>query len=349
MTDNSSKKSRKKQDLINYYDALGIDNIKALQKEIRAKYTKLAIKYHPDKNKDNPDYNPELFELIQKAWECLGNEDKRKEYDKLLGNVEKAKKSDHFNLKQSFDNYSELSKSEVGEKSNDLAKLEFKKHFDDMDRKHKFDRKKLDDGALDTTTSKKRVADLLMQREQEEIEYGQNRLFEGKVDMSKFNAVFDKYKNSTEKQLVKKNVGPSAFNETGSSNGNFSTLDIFDNTYDESEIDGNDVFGSVNFGVDSKLDIDADEIVKIKEADYTTNHDKNRGADFQKEMERRLAERDSDYDTLKNLKHDEFLNDPKDAFMFTHEVGAVDEFSSWDDDDDLIDACNKLIALEKKK
>jgi curved DNA-binding protein CbpA len=347
--DNQSKKIRKSTEIVNFYEVLGIENKNATQKEMRAKYTKLAIKYHPDKNKDNSDYNPALFELIQKAWEGIGNPEKRQEYDKLLNNVEKAKKSDHNNLKQSYDEYLELSKSDVTEKSPDIAKLEFVKLSSDMDRKHNFDRKKLKDDPLDTGTTKKRYGDLQLQREQEEIEFSQNRIFgEKDFELGKFNAAYDLYKNTSNKEIVKKTGGPSAFNDMGGATGNFSSLDVFENTYDDNDIEGTSTFASVNFGSENKLDIDSAKLKTLRSADYTSNHNK-RSEGYTKDLEKLIQERNNENSRLDNLKYDEFVNDPKEAYMFTHEVGAVDEFSTWDDDDDLIKACNTLIELEKKK
>jgi curved DNA-binding protein len=64
-----------------YYKTLGVDK-KASQDEIKAAYRKLAIKYHPDKNKDNKAAE-EKFKLINEANEVLSDPEKRKKYDSL--------------------------------------------------------------------------------------------------------------------------------------------------------------------------------------------------------------------------------------------------------------------------
>ncbi len=46
-------------------------------------FKKLALKYHPDKS-DEPDAQ-EKFLKINKAYETLKDEDKRKRYDRLTG------------------------------------------------------------------------------------------------------------------------------------------------------------------------------------------------------------------------------------------------------------------------
>lgn len=63
------------------YDILGVKK-KSTDSEIRKAYRKLAVKYHPDRNKDNPDAE-EKFKEITKAYEILGDLDKRQYYDNI--------------------------------------------------------------------------------------------------------------------------------------------------------------------------------------------------------------------------------------------------------------------------
>jgi curved DNA-binding protein len=62
-----------------YYQTLGVSRT-ASQEEIKKAFRKLAMKYHPDHNKD--DKNSEArFKEINEAYAVLGNADKRKQYD----------------------------------------------------------------------------------------------------------------------------------------------------------------------------------------------------------------------------------------------------------------------------
>ena len=62
----------------NYYEILGVNKIDD-EKTIKSAYKKLAMKYHPDKNKD--DGADEKFKLISEAYGVLSDKNKRQQYD----------------------------------------------------------------------------------------------------------------------------------------------------------------------------------------------------------------------------------------------------------------------------
>lgn len=65
----------------NYYDILGISKT-ASTDDIKKAYKKLAMKYHPDRNKDDASAEKK-FKEINEAYQVLGDAEKKKQYDQF--------------------------------------------------------------------------------------------------------------------------------------------------------------------------------------------------------------------------------------------------------------------------
>lgn len=72
-----------------YYATLGVSKT-ADEKEIKSAYRKLARKWHPDANPQNPKEAEEKFKELQEAYEVLGDPEKRSKYDALGSDWESA-------------------------------------------------------------------------------------------------------------------------------------------------------------------------------------------------------------------------------------------------------------------
>jgi curved DNA-binding protein CbpA len=64
----------------NFYEVLGVPQ-DAKVEIIKKSYKKLAMKWHPDKNPENPDYATEMFKKIAEAYDTLSDPSKRRDYD----------------------------------------------------------------------------------------------------------------------------------------------------------------------------------------------------------------------------------------------------------------------------
>jgi len=73
-----------RMDYKDYYKILGVDK-KASQAEIKKRFRKLAIQYHPDKNPDDAKAE-NRFKEVNEAYEVLGDAEKRRKYDELGSN-----------------------------------------------------------------------------------------------------------------------------------------------------------------------------------------------------------------------------------------------------------------------
>lgn len=65
-----------------FYKLLGVER-NASDAEIKKSYRRLAMKYHPDRNKDNPAEAEATFKQIKEAYEVLSDPKKRSAYDQF--------------------------------------------------------------------------------------------------------------------------------------------------------------------------------------------------------------------------------------------------------------------------
>lgn len=76
----AAKLEQKKAGRKNYYKILGVPK-SADEKQIKKAYRKLALKWHPDKNKDNAEEAEAKFKDINESYAVLSDKKKRHDYD----------------------------------------------------------------------------------------------------------------------------------------------------------------------------------------------------------------------------------------------------------------------------
>ena len=64
-----------------YYEVLGVER-SATADQIKKAHRKLALKWHPDKNKDNAEEAHKVYQVIQEAYDCLSDPQEKAFYDK---------------------------------------------------------------------------------------------------------------------------------------------------------------------------------------------------------------------------------------------------------------------------
>ena len=66
-----------------YYQILGVSS-EASAQDIKKAFRRLALRYHPDRNPDTPKQAEEKFKEINEAYQVLSDEQKRRQYDRLI-------------------------------------------------------------------------------------------------------------------------------------------------------------------------------------------------------------------------------------------------------------------------
>lgn len=70
--------------LKDYYQILDVRR-DANSHDIRKAFRRLALRYHPDRNSENAKEAEEKFKEINEAYGVLGDDQKRRQYDRLIG------------------------------------------------------------------------------------------------------------------------------------------------------------------------------------------------------------------------------------------------------------------------
>ena len=102
----------------NYYSELKVSR-SATSKEIKRAFRRLAKQFHPDKNQTKN--AGQTFQSIQTAYEVLGNDRKKWEYDTWIAEIERKQKKHQFYAER-------LRRSRLQREKCDLVFQEFSSH-----------------------------------------------------------------------------------------------------------------------------------------------------------------------------------------------------------------------------
>lgn len=341
-----------KNDLPDLYHYLGltIDVCKdpKCNELIQKAYIKKAKICHPDKH-PGKDHVAKIFKLLTYAYDILKDETQRTAYNHKLG-LEKQSSNDFLKLKKGTKDYMDG----IGEYKppSDIQKLSFKEQMLELNKKHGYDASLLD--PIPQHEAKKKMNDLAGKRIQDDIDWmGKNPKLcddRGRVDMKKFNAIFDKIHKPDNGPLVLHNGIPSAWNDAGSIS-NYSQFDNLNNLYvdDDNRLDtSKQTYGSINLG-QSMPPITKDDLMNIRDADYVEGHSMLED-DYCEKMKNKLRERNAESSRIEKTKYTDYKRDDTAGYGIFDQLGfKIDDRLSLDIEENSIAEKFEKIMAERQQ
>ena len=345
---------KEKNDLPDLYNILGI-NVDVCKDSncdelIKKAYIKRAKACHPDKHPGRADI-AEIFQLVTMAYDILKNEKDRSEYNHKLS-LDRQSSNDFLKLKKETQNYAKM----IGEyvPPNDQQKLSFTDQMTQLNIKHGYDSSQTN--VIPITDAKKKVHDMTKLRATQDRELMPEKLFDGHIDLKKFNAAFDKLHPRENNSIVPHNGIPSAWNDMGAVT-NFSAFDTTNSAYDNLYVEDNnrldtsrqsygtiDVDTAVPMPKITKKDLDS-----IRGADYVDGHniiDEN----YYSDMKAALRGRNTDASDFENMTYGDFKRDDTAGYGIFDKLGLnFDDRLSLDIDDDNISKKYEKLMAERQK
>ena len=110
-----------------YYQILGVEKTADI-KQIKAAYRELALKYHPDRNREHPEMTDKM-KAVNEAYAVLSNPQKRREYDALR---QQYGSSAHDQFRRSYSEQDIFSGSDINHMFEEIARSFGLRGFDDI-------------------------------------------------------------------------------------------------------------------------------------------------------------------------------------------------------------------------
>lgn len=281
---------------IDLYEVLGVPENATLP-QIKKRYNKLVLKYHPDKIKKPTDKTNEKFGLISEAYKILSVDKNRKKYDRFRELISEKTK-EYSDLKSSYNEYVKDLTVDKNDPNYEQKKMEGKQDFDkrweELNNKHGLT---TDITPLSTKEADTRLADMIKNRNDGIVVH--DNLFEDK----KFNVVDF---NKAFEEMKKRNIGKELV--TGKINA-MDTMVPYASVY-ESNLYVNGADGNANncAGINEAFNLPSSHITKqdmdnlTSDTDYDT-HDK------EKLDTKTLEERLREYELMTNNFNNRTLKD----------------------------------------
>jgi hypothetical protein len=267
---------------------------------IKKKCTDKLGKYHPDKiapllskvpleQREKEKKKIALqYKLIKEAYSTLRHPEKRKYYDLQRKTID----SKNFTKqKNSFEEFKKLQESEISEQSKKNSDNLFKMKMIELDERHGFNRKELDEKPISCKKASKKMGDLMMERDQQDIEYQPKDLFSGKsFNLTDFNKQFDKMRKfddrrsknktgNTDSSMVKWE-GISAINDIGiGGSTDYVSIDSnYENLYTRSNLESGLYANKLDSDASSDSEFNLSDVSDEGiDSSYVTNHNKDKG------------------------------------------------------------------------
>jgi curved DNA-binding protein CbpA len=195
---------------IDLYELLNI-NKTAVYDDIKRSFKKLALFYHPDKNKNQTNEDKEIFENIQVAYFILSDEIRRAKYDDA--------RKQHQDLFYSLKNQSQIKKKKITEETIQESKKNFNERVKELEKEHGIN-------DFEDMSTNQRLK--MVQNDRGNMKFSKPMIteFRHKVDGTKFNELFNREIEESKSYEIVQYKGESMVPV-----GNFVSLDEFGKLY----------------------------------------------------------------------------------------------------------------------
>jgi curved DNA-binding protein CbpA len=320
-------KATVKEVTFDYYKILGVESTATLL-EIKRAYQSKLKKLHPDKVEQTKE-NKAKYKLLREAGDLLCDPHERKAYDmqKKMDSTTKDFKAQ----KNSFKEFMKLQEQHMTDEDKAIAKLNFEQSIASMDRKHGYNKK--DAEAITKEEHDRRMEDLKLQREQQDIELTHENIFEGReFNPSEFNKMFEKKKRRDEKRkkttggLAKVDDGIAAFNDFDGGSGGVG-LDQYDKLYSEGRFSDYNVsyagIGVGTIGAENEMSDDDISIDSPDEDEYDSHKKGVSKVGLDDAMKRMMAERNEQNGIFDKMKHSDYGSAMDDKYGISNQFGFM--------------------------